>query len=278
MLVCNLPAVLPVARLSAETLVPGANGVCGWGFGDPTRFPRDWRATVNDLLVENFFGRIAALGHQNGLAISYETAPGDVFPGDILEYYKYADVPMCEFWQTRTEAFVGSFDFKPVKPCVSAARMMEEYCLPLADANQGTFSPAVSRRGEAALRADATGPFNRYGRLMLPVLEDAAPKFAYAQGSVDLARTAIALERYRLARGAVPESLDALTPQCIAKVPHDAISGQALKYRRESDGLFLLYSVGWNETDDGGVAGLNQDGSVDTRSGDWVWRYPAKGE
>ncbi len=66
---------------------------------------------------------MAALGHKNGLAISFETASGDVFPGDILEYYKYADVPMCEFWQPRTEAFVGSFEFKPVKPCVSAARM-----------------------------------------------------------------------------------------------------------------------------------------------------------
>ena len=100
--------------------------LAGYVVGDPettTRFLRDWRATVNDLLVENFFGRMAALGHQNGLAISFETASGDVFPGDILEYYKYADVPMCEFWQPRSESFVGSFDFKPVKPCVSAARM-----------------------------------------------------------------------------------------------------------------------------------------------------------
>lgn len=100
--------------------------LAGYVVGDPettTRFLRDWRSAVNDLLVENFFGRMAALGRQNGLAISFETASGDVFPGDILEYYKYADVPMCEFWQPRMDAFVGSFEFKPVKPCVSAARM-----------------------------------------------------------------------------------------------------------------------------------------------------------
>lgn len=100
--------------------------LAGYVVEDPettARFLRDWRATVNDLLVENFFGRMAALGRKSGLAISYETAAGDVFPADILEYYKHADVPMCEFWQPRTEAFVGSFDFKPVKPCVSAARM-----------------------------------------------------------------------------------------------------------------------------------------------------------
>jgi hypothetical protein len=114
------------ARLRGYALRSWFPALAGYVVGDPettTRFLRDWRATVNDLLVENFFGRMAALGHQNGLAISFETASGDVFPGDILEYYKYADVPMCEFWQPRSESFVGSFEFKPVKPCVSAARI-----------------------------------------------------------------------------------------------------------------------------------------------------------
>ena len=114
------------ARLRGYPLRAWFPALAGYVVGDPettTRFLRDWRVTVNDLLVENFFGRMAALGRQNGLAISFETASGDVFPGDILEYYKHADVPMCEFWQPRTESFVGSFEFKPVKPCVSAARM-----------------------------------------------------------------------------------------------------------------------------------------------------------
>jgi hypothetical protein len=94
---------------------------------------------------------------------------------------------------------------------------------------------------------------------------------------VDLARTAIALERYRLAHGEYPETLDALAPQFIAKLPHDVINGQPLHYRREASGQFVLYSVGWNETDDGGGVGLTEKtGSVDTRKGDWVWRYPQK--
>jgi hypothetical protein len=61
-------------------------------------------------------------------------------------------------------------------------------------------------------------------------------------------------------------------------VPHDVISGQPLKYRREADSQFVLYSVGWNETDDGGVAGIDKDGAVDTQSGDWIWRCAAKAE
>lgn len=87
------------------------------------RFLRDWRVTLNELLVENFFGEIHHLAGQHDLKVSFETASGDVFPGDILEYYKYADIPMCEIWHPRSDSFVGSIEFKPVKPCVSAARM-----------------------------------------------------------------------------------------------------------------------------------------------------------
>ena len=114
------------SKLRGYTLLPWFPALAGYVVGDPettTRFLRDWRATVNDLLVKNFFGRMAELGHKRGVAVSFETAPGDVFPADILEYYKYADVPMCEFWHPRSEGYVGSLDFKPIKPCASAARL-----------------------------------------------------------------------------------------------------------------------------------------------------------
>jgi hypothetical protein len=113
-------------RRRKYSLTPWFPALAGFVIDSPettTRFLRDWRSAINDLLVQNFFGRMAELGHSKGLAISFETASGDVFPGDILEYYKHADVPMCEFWHPRMESFVGSFNFKPVKPCVSAARL-----------------------------------------------------------------------------------------------------------------------------------------------------------
>jgi hypothetical protein len=159
-----------------------------------------------------------------------------------------------------------------------SARLLEEYCIPVADASRGTFSPAVARRGEAALAAESASPFNLFARLIGPGLGQAATKLAYGQASVDLARTAVALERCRLARGAFPEALDALSPQFIAKVPHDVIGGQPLKYRRTPEGAFLLYSVGWNEKDDGGVAAFDKEGAVDLQSGDWIWRAGAKAE
>jgi len=159
------------------------------------------------------------------------------------------------------------------------ARVMVEFYIPVADVRQGTFSPNLARRGDGAVKSEtkSVSPFNILERMLLPALGAAAKKFAYAQASVDLARTAIALERYRLAHGGYPESLDALAPQFIAKVPHDVIGGQPLKYRREANDQFVLYSVGWNETDDGGVVGFRpKSQSPDISQGDWVWRYPAK--
>jgi hypothetical protein len=118
-------------------------------------------------------------------------------------------------------------------------------------------------------------PWNFFAKLLLPALGRAAIKSAREQVSVDLARGAIALESYRLAHGQYPESLDALAPQFIAQVPHDVIGGKPLKYRRTDDGQFILYSVGWNETDDGGVIGHHNGGVAPYfEAGDWVWRYP----
>ncbi|MGO8839173.1 MAG: hypothetical protein ACLQAH_15815 [Limisphaerales bacterium] len=157
------------------------------------------------------------------------------------------------------------------------ARPMVEFYLPAADVNQGIISPTVTRRADAAVAADAKklNPYNLVERLLLPALGIAARKFAFGQNEVNLARTACALERYRLAHGKYPEALDTLAPQYIAKVPHDVINGQPLHYRREANGQFVLYSVGWNETDEGGEISLTKYG-VDVSTGDWVWRYPSK--
>ena len=70
-----------------------------------------------------------------------------------------------------------------------------------------------------------------------------------------------------------PETLDALVPQFIEKLPHDIIGGQPLHYRRTADGKFLLYSVGWNEIDDGGQESpTNSEGWIGYTEGDWVWK------
>jgi tetratricopeptide (TPR) repeat protein len=182
------------------------------------------------------------------------------------------------------------FDSEPARICrliprgwfyqnqLRSARAMVELYLPVADVSQGIISPTATRRAYAALEADTKhpNPYNIIERMFVPGLGGAVRRFAYGQSSLDLARVVIALERYRLAHGEYPESLDALAPQFIAKLPHDIINGQPLHYRRTNDGQFVLYSVGWNETDDGGVVALRTGGSIDFEKGDWVWQYPAQ--
>jgi hypothetical protein len=168
------------------------------------------------------------------------------------------------------------------------ARMCQQWILPLVDAETRVVSPDGLRRADQAVRAEMKhySPYKVQALIMFPALNAAVKKFAFAQASVDLARVACALERYRLAHGQYPETLDALAPQFIGQLPHDIINGQPLHYRRTdgppsqgsgaTSGKFLLYSVGWNETDDGGQVAFTKSGSVDREKGDWVWQYPAK--
>lgn len=160
---------------------------------------------------------------------------------------------------------------------LSRARLVQQWILPLTDTNTHMVSPKLFRDTDAAVHAMAKyySPYSIMSLMVLPALDKSVVKFAYAQASMDLARVGCALERYRLAHGDYPPSLAALTPQFLKTVPPDVINGQPLHYHRTADGLFILYSVGWNERDDGGQISTNKNGQLDRNQGDWVWRYPA---
>lgn len=113
-------------RVAGYELREWLPAVIGYVIDDPettSRFLLDWRTTIGDLYANKFYRRMAELGHEKGLSVMYETAAGDVFPADILEYFKYADVPMCEFWHPFSNGYVGDLNFKPIKPTASAARI-----------------------------------------------------------------------------------------------------------------------------------------------------------
>ncbi|MBI5385855.1 MAG: hypothetical protein HZA90_14350 [Verrucomicrobia bacterium] len=114
-------------------------------------------------------------------------------------------------------------------------------------------------------------PYNVIAAMAVPNLGKALRTAAKTQSIVRQAAIACALERCRLATGAYPDSLEALVPRFIAKLPADVVPGQSFQYRRNADGSFLLYSFGWNEKDDGAVEAKNPDGSRQLESGDWVW-------
>jgi len=163
-------------------------------------------------------------------------------------------------------------------------RMLMQY-LPSVNHDTGTISPALVRKADAAANNavsffDPLDALNKMFNSDFLIAGNFVKKIADAQSSVDLVRVAIALERYRLAHGSYPDTLDELAPQSIEKVPHDVIRGGPLHYRRNDDGQFVLYSVGWNEKDDGGVVALGgpfgKSGDVNINQGDWVWRYPQR--
>jgi len=72
-----------------------------------------------------------------------------------------------------------------------------------------------------------------------------------SRARLDTARTALAVERYRLVRGRLPETLAGLVPEYLESVPLDPFDGAALRYQPLIKG-FVVYSVGRNGWDDGG--------------------------
>ena len=87
--------------------------------------------------------------------------------------------------------------------------------------------------------------------------------------------TSIALKRYQLRHGAWPADLQSLVPEFLPEIPRDPIDGQPLRYRPNSDGTFLLYSIGSDGTDDGGDPTPTGRGYGWQNGRDWVWPQPA---
>jgi len=88
-------------------------------------------------------------------------------------------------------------------------------------------------------------------RLLLPVWDDVGRMFASREASVVCARTALAVERYRLTHGGYPATLDALVPDILPQVPLDPLDGEPLRYVNDGKRV-AVYSVGENLQDDGG--------------------------
>ena len=64
------------------------------------------------------------------------------------------------------------------------------------------------------------------------------------------------LDGKRVMDDALPElsQLSELVPEILPSAPIDPMDGKPLRYRRNADGTFLLYSVGADGKDDGGDA------------------------
>jgi len=160
---------------------------------------------------------------------------------------------------------------------LTIGQMYRDVTLPGADAGKHRINLEISTNADERMQKELKGRFPLYtifAQLLFPAIMKAESKFASAQAAVDEAMLACALERYRLAHAQFPDTLDSLSPQFINTVPMDLATGKPLIYRRTADGTFILYSVGWNGTDDGGTVVKSKEyHTIDFTQGDWVWTY-----
>ena len=88
-------------------------------------------------------------------------------------------------------------------------------------------------------------------KMLLPSISRAGQVELPTLAQLRNARIALAIEEYRAAKGSLPESLTALTPEFIDAIPADPFTGDPLKYKKLADG-YTVYSVNKDGKDDGG--------------------------
>jgi len=109
----------------------------------------------------------------------------------------------------------------------------------------------LTRFREAAGKVEDLSVLHFMIKMLAPAMGRVAEIDSRARAHLDLARTALAVERYRLATGKVPERLEELVPQYLKGAPTDPFDGQPIRYRRTDPG-YLLYNVGEDGQDNGG--------------------------
>jgi len=115
-------------------------------------------------------------------------------------------------------------------------------------------------------------PFNKLiyalEYMSIPAFSNITQKCTECQTQIEQCLIACSLERYLIAHGTYPASLDALMPEYLAKLPNSPITGQAMSYSLQPDGTFLLWTPGWNLKSLGGKTGEFRG------DGDIVWNQP----
>ena len=230
-------------------------------------------AQWSDTQLELVQARLARLNLVAGLrkACAAEQSAAVVFV-DLLQRDKYrSEMVRALLPETpRSEQFVisvyptGWFEFERR----NYVEMFQNSLVSPVQASSRVIDVAAAKAGELSVRRDLSHPIqvflkHRYlARMLMPALGNAQSKTAQGQAAANQATIACALERYRRAHSKVPQRLDELTPKFLRDIPNDPVNGGPMRYKPGR-----IYSLGWDEQDDGGVPGKTLFAS----EGDWVW-------
>lgn len=113
--------------------------------------------------------------------------------------------------------------------------------------------------------------------LILPAHGVAVEAEERAAANTELVKLDFLLAAYRAEHGAYPSELSALVPEYTAEIPRDRFTDQPLIYKHQEGG-YLLYSVGVNGKDDGGLSYQDRAQSAEANADcdDLVIRIPPK--
>ncbi len=92
-----------------------------------------------------------------------------------------------------------------------------------------------------------------FTKLLCPAYGRIAVLDVRAAANIRVAQLAIAIEQCRLDTGRIPSSLTELAPAYIAEIPTDPFDGKPMRYRALDSGGFVVYSIGEDGSDDGGL-------------------------
>jgi hypothetical protein len=113
----------------------------------------------------------------------------------------------------------------------------------------------LHQRQEAAKAVDArfqsTSKVHVLLYVMMPALSRITTIDTRNIAQLLTARVGLAIERYRLAAGKLPDALADLVPAYLDAVPKDPFDGNELRYKKLEAG-YVVYSIGEDLSDDGG--------------------------
>lgn len=180
----------------------------------------------------------------------------------------------CRIWRFAWSHQAELKDLKTVYAALELSRRV------ISDLN---FTPIKAEIRDWLNEGEHPGIYSRIRYLPMD-LRGAYEKLIFKAVHIEIGRshviTAIALKRFHLRYGQYPDKLELLVPEFCSTIPTDWMDGKPIKYRRNEDGSYTLYSVGQDGKDEGGDLRLSEQ----TRNKDWwfrrdyVWPAPATPE
>ena len=141
------------------------------------------------------------------------------------------------------------------------------------------FEQLINKHASNDLTAKA------FMNMMMPAMDQVSVAGERTEAWRNGALIGVAAHRFRLRHDRFPETADELVPEFLDEIPVDMVTGQLLNYRLQ-DGKPLIYSVGQDRDDDGGVEATDSDGErlyghehfyqnvTQPADGDWIlWPF-----